>query len=153
MTIDVSGFHRTPSPYQIVLAPRQSQTETLPNPDPAQPHARYYRDMRTIVLLTASNVFMTAAWYGHLRFRNVAIWKVILVSWLIAFFEYCLQVPANRYGYGTFTAAQLKIIQEVITLLVFVGFAWLYLGQRLRWNEAAAFALVLIAVIVATLPG
>jgi len=109
--------------------------------------------MRTIVLLTASNVFMTAAWYGHLRFRNVAIWKVILVSWLIAFFEYCLQVPANRYGYGTFTAAQLKIIQEVITLLVFVGFAWLYLGQRLRWNEAAAFALVLIAVIVATLPG
>jgi len=109
--------------------------------------------MRTIVLLTASNVFMTAAWYGHLRFRNVAIWKVILVSWLIAFFEYCLQVPANRYGYGTFAAAQLKIIQEVITLLVFVGFAWLYLGQRLRWNEAAAFALVLIAVIVATLPG
>ena len=109
--------------------------------------------MRTIVLLTASNVFMTAAWYGHLRFRSAAIWKVILVSWLIAFFEYCLQVPANRYGYGTFTAAQLKIIQEVITLLVFVGFAWLYLGQRLRWNEAAAFALVLIAVIVATLPG
>jgi hypothetical protein len=109
--------------------------------------------MRTIVLLTASNVFMTAAWYGHLRFRNVALWKVILVSWLIAFFEYCLQVPANRFGYGEFTAAQLKIIQEVITLLVFVGFAWLYLGERLRWNEATAFALVLAAVVVANLPG
>jgi uncharacterized protein len=108
--------------------------------------------MRTIALLTASNVFMTAAWYGHLRFRTAALWKVILVSWLLAFFEYCLQVPANRLGYGQFTAAQLKIIQEVITLLVFVVFAWLYLGQRLRWNEAAAFALVAAAVIVANLP-
>ena len=108
--------------------------------------------MRTIALLTASNVFMTAAWYGHLRFRNVPLWKAILVSWLLAFFEYCLQVPANRLGYGQFTAAQLKIIQEAITLLVFVGFAWLYLGQRLRWNEAAAFVLVVAAVIVATVP-
>jgi uncharacterized protein (DUF486 family) len=108
--------------------------------------------MRTIALLTASNVFMTAAWYGHLRFRTTALWKVILVSWLLAFFEYCLQVPANRLGYGQFTAAQLKIIQEVITLLVFVGFAWLYLGQRLRWNEAVAFALVGAAVVVASLP-
>jgi uncharacterized protein (DUF486 family) len=95
---------------------------------------------------------MTAAWYGHLRFRTTALWKVILVSWLLAFFEYCLQVPANRFGYGQFTAAQLKIIQEVITLIVFVGFAWLYLGQRLRWNEAVAFALVASAVIVASLP-
>jgi uncharacterized protein (DUF486 family) len=108
--------------------------------------------MRTIALLTASNVFMTAAWYGHLRFRTTALWKVILVSWLLAFFEYCLQVPANRFGYRQFTVAQLKIIQEVITLIVFVGFAWLYLGQRLRWNEAAAFALVAAAVIVASLP-
>ena len=108
--------------------------------------------MKTIALLTASNVFMTAAWYGHLRFRESALWKVILVSWLLAFFEYCLQVPANRIGYGQFTAAQLKIIQEVITLLVFVAFAWLYLGERLRWNEAVAFALVLGAVVVASLP-
>ena len=95
---------------------------------------------------------MTAAWYGHLRFRQSALWKVILVSWLLAFFEYCLQVPANRIGYGHFTAAQLKIIQEVITLLVFVAFAWLYLGERLRWNETVAFALVLGAVVVASLP-
>src|SRR5262245_31867641 len=88
--------------------------------------------MKTIALLAASNVFMTTAWYGHLRFRESALWKVILVSWLLAFFEYCLQVPANRIGYGQFTAAQLKIIQGVITLLVFVAFAWLYLGERLR---------------------
>ena len=108
--------------------------------------------MRTILLLTASNVFMIAAWYGHLRFREAALWKVILVSWLIAFFEYCLQVPANRLGYGQFTVAQLKIVQEVITLVVFIAFARLYLGERLRWNEAAAFALVFAAVVVASLP-
>jgi uncharacterized protein (DUF486 family) len=109
--------------------------------------------MTTIVLLFASNVFMTAAWYGHLRYRHVDLWKVILISWGIAFFEYCLQVPANRIGYGQFTAAQLKIMQEVITIVVFVGFAWLYLGERLRWNEVAAFALVLAAVVVVNLPG
>jgi uncharacterized protein len=103
-------------------------------------------------IVAASNVFMTAAWYGHLRFRESALWKVILVSWLLAFFEYCLQVPANRIGYGQFTATQLKIIQEVITLLVFLAFAWLYLGERLRWNEAVAFALVLGAAVVANLP-
>ena len=108
--------------------------------------------MRTVLLLTASNVFMTAAWYGHLRFREVALWKVILVSWLIAFFEYCLQVPANRLGYGQFTAAQLKIVQEAITLVVFILFARLYLGEPLRGNEAAAFALVFAAVVVAGLP-
>lgn len=77
--------------------------------------------MKTILLLIASNIFMTFAWYGHLKFKEVTLWKVILVSWLIAFFEYCLQVPANRIGYGTFTATQLKIIQEVITLGVFVA--------------------------------
>jgi uncharacterized protein (DUF486 family) len=109
--------------------------------------------MTTIALLFASNVFMTLAWYGHLRFRGVDLWKVILISWGIAFFEYCLQVPANRIGYGQFTAAQLKIMQEVITIVVFLGFAWLYLGERLRWNEAAAFALVLVAVVVVNLPG
>ena len=104
-------------------------------------------------MLVASNVFMTAAWYGHLRFKTTSLWKVIVVSWLIAFFEYCLQVPANRLGYGQFTGAQLKIIQEVITVVVFIGFAWLYLGERLRWNEAAAFALVVAAVVVVNLPG
>jgi hypothetical protein len=79
--------------------------------------------MTTILLLFASNIFMTAAWYGHLRFKNTPLWMVILVSWGIAFFEYCLQVPANRWGYGRFTAAQLKIAQEVITLVIFVAFA------------------------------
>ena len=109
--------------------------------------------MRTILLLIASNLFMTAAWYGHLRFRGVALWKVVLVSWGIAFFEYCLQVPANRFGYGEFTAFQLKIIQEVITLVVFVVFAVLWLGERVRWNYGVAFALILAAVYFAFLPG
>ena len=108
--------------------------------------------MKTIALLFASNVFMTAAWYGHLRFRNAPLWKAIVISWAIAFFEYCLQVPANRLGYGRYTAAQLKVAQEVITLLVFAGFAWLWLGERLRWNEVAAFALVLAAVVVVSRP-
>jgi len=108
--------------------------------------------VKTVGLLFASNVFMTAAWYGHLRFRQTAMWKVVLVSWLIAFFEYCLQVPANRWGYGQFTGAQLKVLQEVITLLVFAGFAWFWLGERLRWNEVAAFGLVLTAVVVVNLP-
>ena len=96
---------------------------------------------------------MTAAWYGHLRFRDVALWKVVLVSWGIAFFEYCLQVPANRLGYGEFTAFQLKIIQEVVTLVVFVAFAVLWLGERVRWNYGVAFALILAAVYFAFLPG
>jgi len=78
----------------------------------------------TIALLVASNVFMTLAWYGHLKFRAAPLWKVVIASWLIALFEYCLQVPANRWGYGHFTAAQLKITQEVITILVFLVFAW-----------------------------
>ena len=96
---------------------------------------------------------MTAAWYGHLKYRGVALWKVILISWGIAFFEYCLQVPANRLGYGEFTAFQLKIIQEVITLIVFLGFAVLYLGEKVRWNYGVAFALILAAVYFAFLPG
>ena len=103
-------------------------------------------------MLVASNVFMTAAWYGHLRFKTTSLWKVIVVSWLIAFFEYCLQVPANRWGHGAFTAAQLKIFQEVITIAVFVVFAWLYLGESPRWNEVVACLMVLGAVVVATLP-
>lgn len=107
--------------------------------------------MRTIGLLFASNVFMTTAWYGHLRFKSAPLWKAILISWLIAFVEYCFQVPANRWGYGQFTAAQLKIFQEVITLLVFVVFAWLWLGERLRWNDVAAFGLVFAAVVVVNL--
>ena len=109
--------------------------------------------MRTIFLLIGSNLFMTAAWYGHLKYRDVPLWKVILISWGIAFFEYCLQVPANRWGYGQFSAFQLKIIQEVITLGVFMGFATLWLGERLRWNYGVAMALILAAVYFAFLPG
>lgn len=108
--------------------------------------------MKTIALLLVSNLFMTAAWYGHLRFKNVPLWAAILGSWGIAFFEYCFQVPANRLGYGRFTAAQLKIAQEVITVVVFVVFAWLWLGEKPRWNEAVALGLVLAAVVVVSLP-
>ncbi|HEX6959147.1 MAG TPA: DMT family protein [Ferrovibrio sp.] len=104
--------------------------------------------MPTILLLTASNVMMTFAWYWHLKQPQTALWKVILISWGVAFFEYCLAVPANRIGYlsGAFTPPQLKIIQEVITLAVFAVFAILYLGETLRWNYLAAFACLIGAV-------
>jgi uncharacterized protein len=102
--------------------------------------------MWTIILLTISNIFMTFAWYGHLKYRNEALFRVIVVSWGIAFFEYCFQVPANRIGYGRFTAAQLKIIQEVITLVVFSVFSVLYLGERMRWNYAVGFFFIVVAV-------
>src|SRR5436305_15232136 len=101
----------------------------------------------TVVLLLISNTFMTFAWYGHLRFENVPLWKVILVSWGIAFFEYVFQVPANRIGnVRGLSGGQLKIIQEVITLVVFVVFARLYLGERMAWNYYVAFGLILAAV-------
>jgi uncharacterized protein len=102
--------------------------------------------MKTVLLLTISNLFMTVAWYGHLRFRQSILWKVVLVSWLIAFFEYCFQVPANRIGYGEFTAAQLKTIQEVITLVIFCGFSVLYLKEPLRWNYLVGFGFMIGAV-------
>lgn len=102
--------------------------------------------MRTVLLLVASNIFMTVAWYGHLKYKHVALWLVILVSWLIALPEYCLQVPANRWGHAQFSATQLKIMQEVITLVVFVAFAMLYLREPVRWNHAVAMLLVLAAV-------
>jgi uncharacterized protein (DUF486 family) len=97
--------------------------------------------MTTILLLIASNLFMTVAWYGHLKFTAKPLWIVILVSWGIALIEYCLAVPANRYGYlQGFSAGELKVIQEVITLTVFGGFAFFWLGETLRWNHLAAFA-------------
>ncbi len=108
--------------------------------------------MRTVALLLASNVFMTAAWYGHLRWKGAALWKVILLSWGLAFFEYCLQVPANRWGHGLYTAYQLKIIQEVITLVVFMGFAAVWLGEAPRWNTIVAFLFILAAVGFAFIP-
>lgn len=102
--------------------------------------------MPTILLLLVSNIFMTFAWYGHLKFKSSPLWIVILVSWGIAFLEYCFQVPANRIGHGVFTAAQLKTIQEVITLVVFAGFSVLYLKEQFRWNYAVGFALMAAAV-------
>lgn len=105
--------------------------------------------MTTAILLVLSNIFMTFAWYGHLRFKGVALWKVILVSWFIALFEYVLQVPANRIGSNQgYTAAQLKIMQEAITLVVFSVFAVTFLKQSLRWNDYVGLALVLLAVVV-----
>src|ERR1700683_2748872 len=98
--------------------------------------------MRTIALLTFSNVFMTFAWYGHLKYRDVPLFKVIVISWMIAFFEYCFQVPANRIGSYKFSAAQLKTIQEVITLAVFSVFSVLYLGEKFKWNYGAGFAFI-----------
>jgi uncharacterized protein (DUF486 family) len=108
--------------------------------------------MRTVALLVVSNLFMTTAWYGHLRYKNVAMWTVILASWGIAFFEYCLQVPANRWGHGQFSAYQLKIMQEIITLVIFVGFSAVWLGEAPRWNHLVAFVLILAAVGFTFLP-
>jgi len=102
--------------------------------------------MWTILLLIGSNIFMTFAWYGHLKFRETPLFKVIVISWGIAFFEYCFQVPANRIGSYEFSAAQLKTIQEVITLAVFSVFSVLYLKQPLRWNHLAGFAMIVAAV-------
>jgi len=102
--------------------------------------------MLTVLFLFCSNFFMTIAWYGHLRFRNQPLPLVIVVSWLIAFAEYCFQVPANRIGYGEFTGYQLKIIQEIVTLIVFAIFAYFYLGEALRWNYALSFVCILGAV-------
>lgn len=102
--------------------------------------------METILLLTISNVFMTFAWYGHLKYKASPLWIAILASWGIAFAEYCFQVPANRIGYGRFNGAQLKTIQEVITLLVFVVFSVLYLKEELRWNYLAGFGCMVAAV-------
>ncbi|NCY26815.1 MAG: hypothetical protein EBX37_18895 [Alphaproteobacteria bacterium] len=96
----------------------------------------------TIGLLIGSNLFMTFAWYGHLKFKQAPLLTVILVSWGIALFEYCLQVPANRIGHGTFSAAELKTMQEVITLVVFVLFSWFYLNEPLTWRHAAGFSCI-----------
>lgn len=101
---------------------------------------------KTILLLTASNLFMTVAWYVHLKHKDKALWLVILASWGIAFFEYCLQVPANRIGSGYFTVTQLKVMQEVITLSVFTGFSVLYFKETFKWNHLAGFLCLVAAV-------
>ncbi|PIS30148.1 hypothetical protein COT42_03675 [Candidatus Saganbacteria bacterium CG08_land_8_20_14_0_20_45_16] len=104
--------------------------------------------MKTIGLLIISNIFMTFAWYGHLKHKSAPLFMVIVISWLIAFFEYCFQVPANRIGHAQFSAAQLKTIQEVITLIVFVVFSIFYLREEFRWNYALGFCLIIGAVFV-----
>ena len=104
------------------------------------------RVAKAVILLIISNTFMTFAWYGHLKFRDSPLWKVILVSWGIAFFEYCFQVPANRIGSYELSAPQLKIIQEVITLTVFAFFSVFYLGNALKWNYLAALGCMVLAV-------
>src|SRR5690606_38599953 len=102
---------------------------------------------RTVLMLCASNLFMTVAWYGHLKFTAKPLWIVVLASWGLAFFEYWLAVPANRFGYASgVTAGQLKVLQEVITLVAFAGFAVLYLGEKLQWRHLGAFACLVGAV-------
>ncbi len=109
--------------------------------------------LATLALLTISNIFMTFAWYGHLRHKQTALWLAILVSWLIAFIEYCFQVPANRLGHNAgITAAQLKTFQEVITLTVFCVFAVFYLKEPLKWNYLLGFALIGVGAICVFAP-
>jgi len=98
-----------------------------------------------VTLLVLSNVFMTVAWYGHLRFMDRPLWVAVVASWGIAFFEYCLQVPANRFGYHALTAYELKTLQEIITLTVFIVFAQFYLGESLRPKHLAGFILLTVA--------
>ena len=109
---------------------------------PFLPASPLFSALAPIALLIASNVFMTFAWYGHLRFPSMALWAAVLVSWGIAFFEYWLAVPANRIGYGTYSAAELKTIQEIISLSVFALFAIFYLGERFTLNHVVGFALI-----------
>ena len=104
------------------------------------------RAISPIILLLISNIFMTFARYGHLKFRSSALWIVILASWGIALFEYCFQVPANRIGYGVYNAAQLKTIQEVITLIVFSFFSVFYLKEQFKWNYLVGFCFIILAV-------
>jgi uncharacterized protein (DUF486 family) len=106
-----------------------------------------------ILLLIGSNVFMTFAWYGHLKFKTTTLLTAILVSWMIALPEYILQVPANRIGHGYYSAAQLKTLQEIITLSVFCVFSVTYLGESLRWNHLVAFALIAAGAYFMFLPG
>lgn len=95
-----------------------------------------------VILLVLSNIFMTLAWYGHLKFKSAPLIAVVVVSWAIAFIEYCLAVPANRYGHAVYSAAELKTMQEVITLIVFAGFSVLYLKEPVGWNHAVGFSLI-----------
>jgi uncharacterized protein len=109
------------------------------NPDRKTMPSAY---LTPILLLACSNVFMTIAWYGHLKYKAAPLWAAVLVSWLIAFVEYCLAVPANRIGHAVYSGAELKAMQEVITLIVFAGFSVWFLGERFTLNHAVGFALI-----------
>jgi uncharacterized protein len=133
--LDEPPPHRySPSRHPV----RHVESETSMPPFAAAP----WPYLMPIVLLVCSNVFMTLAWYGHLNFKARPLFLVVLASWGIAFFEYCLAVPANRYGHAVYSAAQLKTMQEVITLVVFCGFSVVYLKESLSWNHAVGFALI-----------
>lgn len=109
--------------------------------------------VRTILMLLASNVFMTAAWYGHLKHKSELLWKVVLASWGLAFLEYCLQVPANRWAHRDgIPASSLKVLQEALTILTFAAFALMYLKEPPRWNQWVAFGLIVVAVVFASWP-
>src|SRR5262252_658453 len=118
---------------------------STPRRDPRVRHSTR-EPLSTVILLVLSNIFMTFAWYGHLKYRALPLWQVILASWGIAFVEYCFQVPANRYGYARYSAAQLKTMQEVITLAVFCVFSVFYLGEEMKWNYVVGFFLMILAV-------
>ena len=104
--------------------------------------------MATVLLLTISNLLMTFAWYGHLKYKDITLWKVVLFSWGIAFFEYCFMVPANRIGHGQFNATELKTVQEAITLIVFSLFSIFYLKEEFKWNYAVGFLMIFGAVVM-----
>jgi uncharacterized protein len=127
-----SGRRRVMRPSPALFSARGNVMPVLP----VSPYSL------TVLLLVGSNCFMTAAWYWHLRFRELPLWQVVLISWGLAFFEYCMAVPANRYGSYVYSAAQLKTIQEVITLTVFAVFSIVYLHQAITWNQVIGFALI-----------
>ena len=112
---------------------------------PCSPMVQKGSSVKTAILLTISNIFMTFAWYGHLKYKESPLWIVILISWGIAFVEYCFQVPANRLGHRTYSAAELKTMQEVITIAVFSVFSIVYLKEGLRWNYLVGFACLVLA--------
>jgi uncharacterized protein len=124
-----------------IIRPSAAEIGSLLMSFPALP-AMSWPHVAPVLLLLVSNLFMTLAWYGHLKFKTAPLALVILASWGIAFIEYCLAVPANRIGHGVYSAAELKTMQEVITLVVFVGFAALYLNEPLAWNHAVGFSLI-----------
>ena len=137
MTAQVVGWRQRF--YVIFCIPNSSVRQVV------MPAVAFSPYVFPIFLLIGSNAFMTTAWYWHLRYKEVPLWQVILISWGLAFIEYCLAVPANRYGSIVYSAAQLKTIQEVITLVVFAVFSVTYLGEQLRWNQGVAFCFLVLA--------